>query len=241
MYQSSDQFYTGKQYLEKNPGWHEEGAAFKAELALDFIRRFSLPAGSVVEVGCGSGEILVELAKQLPGSNLTGYDIAPAAIEIAKKKAGSNLNFQLADFLDLEIPVSDLLLVMDVVEHVDDVYGFLRKLRGKARNFIFHIPLDMSCRTLLKPHTLLQQRTSVGHIHYFTEETALWMLKDVGYEVRYHRYTKPDVDIKMPDSLRQWLKKQLRKISFSLNRKLSVKLWGNYSLLIWATPVHKQS
>ena len=95
----------------------------------------------------------------------------------------------------LKAEKADLVLVLDVVEHIDDVYSFLRRLRDKGSNFIFHIPLDMSCRTLLKPHVLLQQRTTVGHIHYFTEETVLWMLRDVGYEVEHFIYTKPDVDI----------------------------------------------
>ena len=128
---------------------------------------------------------------------------------------------------------------MDVAEHVDDVYSFLRRLRNKGNYFIFHIPLDMSCRTLLKPHVLLQQRTSVGHIHYFTEETAVWMLRDVGFNLEYFIYTKPDVDLIKPRSFKQWLKKILRKFSYSVNEKLSVKLWGGYSMLILAKPVIK--
>lgn len=240
MYNSSDQFYTGSGYFENNPDWHRDGSKFKAGLVASFIRQFQLPTNLVAEVGCGAGEILVELSKQLPAQSvLKGYDISPKAIEIASEKATQQLSFYLNDYTEINTAKADLVLVLDVVEHVDDVYSFLRRLREKGNNFIFHIPLDMSCRTLLKPHTLLKQRTSVGHIHYFTEETALWMLEDVGYKVEHFIYTKPDVDIKKPASFRQWVKKMLRKVSYAISKKLSVKLWGNYSLLILAKPVIK--
>lgn len=238
MYTSSDQFYTEGSYHDSNPDWHQEESKFKASLVLDFIKKFHLPTGLVVEVGCGAGEILAELRKDLPaGSVLNGYDISPQAIQIAAKKAGPQLSYFLDDYTKLTDAKADLVLVMDVVEHIDDVYSFLRRLRDKGSNFIFHVPLDMSCRTLLKPHVLLQQRTSVGHIHYFTEETVLWMLRDVGFELGYVMYTKPDVDLIKPASFKQWLKKILRKLSYSINKKLSVKLWGGYSALILAKPV----
>jgi len=240
MYNSSDQFYTEGGYFQSNPDWHQEGSKLKADLVLEFIKKFQLPTGLVVEVGCGAGEILVELMKNLPANSiLRGYDISPQAIRIAEKKAGSQLSFHLEDYTQLKKEKADLVLVMDVAEHIDDVYSFLRRLRDKGNNFIFHIPLDMSCRTLLKPHVLLQQRTSVGHIHYFTEETVVWMLRDVGFGVEYFIYTKPDVDLIPPRSFKQWLKKMLRRLSYSINKKLSVKLWGGYSMLILAKPIIK--
>lgn len=240
MYNSSDQFYTNGGYYQSNPDWHQEGSKFKAELVLKIIKKFQLPTGLVVEAGCGAGEILAELSRDLPETSvLRGYDISPQAIQIATKKAGSQLSFFLDDYTQLEEDNADLVLVLDVVEHIDDVYSFLRRLRNKGDNFIFHIPLDMSCRTLLKPHVLLQQRTDVGHIHYFTEETMLWMLRDVGYDVKYLMYTKPDVDLVKARSFKQWIKKILRKFSYSINKKLSVKLWGGYSVLVLAKPVLK--
>jgi SAM-dependent methyltransferase len=240
MYNSSDHFYTEGGYYRSNPDWHQGGSRFKADLVLAFIKKFQLPTRLVVEVGCGAGEILVELIKSLPLTSVVrGYDISPQAIGIAAKKAGSQLSFYLEDYTTIEVEKANLVLVLDVVEHIDDVYSFLRRLREKGENFIFHIPLDMSCRTLLKPHVLLQQRNDVGHIHYFTEETMLWMLRDVGFDVEYLVYTKPDVDLVKPRSFKQWVKKNLRKFSYSVNKKLSVKLWGGYSALVLAKPVLK--
>ena len=87
MYHSSDQFYTEGEYLKNNPDWHQAGSKWKADLIFEFIKKFQLPTGLVVDVGCGAGEILVQLAKQLgPASVLKGYDISPQAIQIATKK-----------------------------------------------------------------------------------------------------------------------------------------------------------
>ena len=240
MYQSGDQLYSGGAYLEKNPGWHQEDSKWKADLLFDFIKKFNIPAGRVTEVGCGAGEILVQLAKYLgPASVLKGYDISPQAIQIAAKKETEQLRFFAGDYTKMYHDKSDLILVIDVIEHVDDIYTFLRALRPAGHNFIFHIPLDLSCRTILKPHVMLQQRTSVGHIHYFTEETALWLLKDTGYSTEHFIYTKPEIDLVKPRSLKQWIKKTLRRFSYVLNKKLSVKLWGGYSLLIYCKPMNE--
>jgi hypothetical protein len=59
-----------------------------------------------------------------------------------------------------------------------------------------------------------------------------WFLKDSGFTVVDWEYTKPITDIKKAGSFKQAIKKRLRNISFRLNKKISVKLWGNYSLMI---------
>ncbi len=242
MFNSSDELYTGSKYLALNPDWHEEASKYKTGLVLEMIKKIEPGPRLIVDVGCGAGAILSELGKHLDGqTQLAGYDISPDAIKMAMPKTTSNLQFHLDDYTRSEHSKADLILVIDVAEHVDDIYSFLRRLRDKGLNFIFHIPLDMSCRTLLKPHTLLQQRTGVGHIHYFTEEVVLWMLADTGYEVQHCIYTKPEVDLIKPQSLKQWAKKLLRRISYGVNKKLSVKLWGNYSMLIWAKPTIKKT
>ena len=86
----------------------------------------------------------------------------------------------------------------------------------------------------MKPHVLLQQRKSVGHIHYYTKEMVEWALQDTGYEITDWVYTKPVVDTLPADSIKRFLKKQLRNISFALNKDWSVKKWGGYSIMILA-------
>ena len=232
---SSNDIYVNGEYFSNNPDWDIADARWKTDVVVDLLKRNKLNPKKVIEVGCGAGENLVELLKR-DGSieKLTGYDISPQAIELAAKKTTDKISFYNEDITAKENVHTNLMLVIDVVEHVDDYYGFLRKLKSKSEWFVFHIPLDLSCRTLKKPHVLLQQRQSVGHIHYYTKEMVEWALQDTGYEIIDWVYTKPVVDVQPADSVKRLVKKILRNISFAINKDWSAKKWGGYSMMILA-------
>ncbi len=232
---SSNDLYTDGSYLKNNPTWDIEDSKWKAAVIYELLQKNNVTITEVTEVGCGAGGNLTELAKKDNRiTRLTGYDISPQAIELAKKNATDKISFFKGDITQKENIYTELLLLIDVVEHVDDFYGFLRKLKPMSGYFVFHIPLDLSCRTIMKPHVLLQQRLSVGHIHYYTKEMLEWALKDTGYEIIDWVYTKPVVDILPADSIKRGVKKILRNISFALNKNWSVKKWGGYSIMLLA-------
>jgi len=70
--------------------------------------------GSVLDVGCGTGENILFLAEQ--GFVATGIDGAPTAIEKARAKAKGRaleVRFELADALDLSVPGGQFDTVID--------------------------------------------------------------------------------------------------------------------------------
>ncbi len=232
---SSNDLYTSGEYFKNNPTWDIADAGWKTDVIVDLLKRNNISVSDVIEIGCGAGANLVELAKKDESiKTLRGYDISPQAIELAKKNASDRISFYNEDLTAKENITADLMLVIDVVEHVDDFYGFLRNIKTKSKYFVFHIPLDLSCRTVMKPHVLLQQRQSVGHIHYFTREMVEWALQDTGYEITDWVYTKPVVDIQPADSVKRFIKKVLRNISFAVSKEWSVNKWGGYSMMILA-------
>jgi SAM-dependent methyltransferase len=232
---AEDNIYTNGQYLKNNSTWDVEDSSWKSDVIVDLLKSNHVEPAEIIEVGCGAGAILENLSKKCPFvKSLKGFDISPQAIEIAKKRENGNLSFANEDIILRKDIHTDLLLVIDVVEHVEDFYGFLKKLKPFSEHFVFHIPLDLSCRTILKPHVMLQQRNAVGHIHFFSEEMVFWALKDMGYEVINFVYTKPVVDVNAASSFKRAVKKILRNFSFFINKKLSVKIWGGYSLMILA-------
>lgn len=228
--------YTNGEYLENNPTWNEEDSPWKADIINSMIERNKITIHDLVEVGCGAGWILASIAEKNTNiKTLKGYDISPQAISLAEKRKSERVQFYLGDFIsDFQRTKVDVILLIDVLEHVSDYYGFLQKLKDKARYFVFHIPLDLSCRSILKPHVMLQQRETVGHLHYFSEEMVWWFLRDSGFTVVDWEYTKPITDIRKSGSFKQYIKKKLRNISYKINKKRSVKLWGDYSLMILA-------
>lgn len=230
---SSNERYLNGQYYSHNPDLGAKDALWKANHITTLIKRNQLQPKSVTEVGCGSGTILDHLMRLNPSiQSCAGFDISPMAIAAAKQIPNPALRFEEASFPSADELAADLVLMQDVIEHVDDYYAFLRTLRTSGEKFIFHIPLDLSCRMILKPHILKQARESVGHIHYFSKEMVLWALEDTGYRITDWFYTKPLGDTSPSPTMFRWIKKQLRRFSYAIHQDLSVKLWGGYSMMI---------
>lgn len=235
MKNSSNDIYINGEYFKNNPHWDITDAKWKVEIVFKLLQKNNIHPQEVMEIGCGAGGNLHELSKKDPGiKKLMGYDISPQAIALANKNSSDRITYFNEDLAAADNILTNLLLVIDVIEHVDDFYGFLRQLKMKSEHFIFHIPLDLSCRTVMKPQVLLQQRKSVGHIHYFSAATAAWALSDTGYEIVDRVYTKPVVDTERPRSIKRLVKFILRNISFAINKEWSVKKWGGYSIMILA-------
>lgn len=181
--------YASGEYFENNPEWDQGDSPWKAKQVLDLLRDFPAPRHTVVEVGCGAGKILAELAERLPDASFDGFDIAPDAARFWSQYSSERIRFTGGDFLLGSQPPYDLLLLLDVIEHVADPLDFLNRLRPRAREFIFHIPLDLSAFSVARETPLLRVREQVGHIHYYTKNLALRLLDECGYEVVHWRYT----------------------------------------------------
>jgi SAM-dependent methyltransferase len=217
------------EYLKNNPSWHVEFSPSKAESVYQFIQRNSLSPRTVREVGCGAGEVLRQLQLRMDrGCRFWGYDIAPRAIEMAKSRENDRLRFAMADFGEIETPRCDLLLALEVVDHVEDYFGFLRMLRTRGDWKIFSFSLDISVQAVLRKGALLQTRELERHLHHFTKDTALRALQETGYEIVDYSYPQR---CSATTSL-QKLAEPIRALSFKFNPDLAARVLGGYSLLI---------
>ena len=127
----------------------------------------------------------------------------------------------------------DLLLILDVVEHVEDFHGFLKRLRQKARYKIFHIPLDLCVQKLLRISTMLADMERVGHIHAFTRETAVAALERAGYNIIECTYIGKRLEL----PIRGWRPRLLRlprRVFSSISPDLSSRVLGGWSLSVLA-------
>lgn len=226
------QIYDDGTYLANNPSWHEEDSLWKARKISEIIRKNSLEPRTICEIGCGAGEMLNQLSDQYADDRaFFGYEISPQAFELCRKKSKPNLTFKLANLLNDAEAYFDIVMAIDVFEHVEDYFGFLRTLKKRGEYKIFHIPLDLSVQTVLRSSPIISVRKSVGHIHYFTKETAMETLKDAGYSIIDHFYTAGSLEL--PN--RGWkanIAKIPRKLAFSLDEDLAVRLLGGYSLMV---------
>jgi SAM-dependent methyltransferase len=109
-----------------------------AEQRLDEVR-------SVLDLGCGPGEITCELARRRPDIAFTGFDHSPVAIERARQHAKTlelrNVLFEVAD-LERFTPAEpvDLIAMFDAFHHVLDPAGFVTRLRPLCQRFFLIEP-----------------------------------------------------------------------------------------------------
>ncbi len=228
----SEEMYNQGKYLEKNPTWHVEDSPWKAKQIIKILNKNNIQPKSICEVGCGAGEILNYLYFRMPENAVfAGYEISPQAFDLCKERAKERLNFYLKDLFQDKDAFFDVVLCIDLLEHLEDYFSFLRNLKGKGQYKIFHIPLDLSVQIVLRGSPILRARNSVGHIHYFTKEIAIEILKDTSYEILDHFYTAGSIDLPAK-SFKSLLAKFPRKILFKLNKDMTVRILGGYSLLI---------
>ena len=225
--------YEDGTYLQHNPTWHQEHSPWKAQQIAKILARNQLRPGSVCEIGCGAGGILGALSQELGEQvQFHGYEISPQAFAICSKKQTANVRFSLTDLLAADTAPFDVAMAIDVFEHVEDCFGFLRRFRSKGIHKIFHIPLDLSVQTVLRATPLASIRATYGHVHYYTKEMALAVLQESGYEIVDWFYTQGSLDLQA--SWKARLLKLPRKILFALNQDLTVRILGGFSLLVLA-------
>ena len=230
-------YYDGT-YLAENPDWDRKDAPWKADQIASILSDNKIEPYTVCEVGCGSGDVLVQLQKALPSAKMTGYDISPQAAQFWKQhnEAGEGIEFQLGNFHEINRIKYDVLLMLDVFEHIRDPFSFLENSRRHATHFVFHVPLDLSASAIFRGNPLINVRRKVGHLHYYTKDLALSTLLDTGYEVLDWRYT--GASLNMPNrSLKTRLVALPRRISYTVNKDFGVRLFGGETLLVLAKPL----
>jgi SAM-dependent methyltransferase len=224
--------YIQGKYLENNLTWHVEDSPWKAKQIIKVIEKNNLQVKSIAEIGCGAGEILNQLYLQMPSHvSFVGYDISPQAIELCQSRKKERLQFYLKDILQENNSYFDIVLAIDVFEHIEDYFGFLRALHKKGKYKIFHIPLEMSAQVILRGYPLMQSRQKLGHLHYFSKETALATLQDTGYQIVDYFYTTGGLDLPAR-SFKTFLAKLPRKILYTIDRDIAARLLGGFSLMV---------
>jgi SAM-dependent methyltransferase len=110
-----------------------------------------LRAGArVADVGCGTGQALIALARAFPAITATGYDVHQPAVERARRAAAEA---GLADRISFEVldaaaglPESfDVITTFDVVHDAVDPLGLLRSIRDALRPGGTYLCLEINC------------------------------------------------------------------------------------------------
>ncbi len=127
----------------------------RMELLDGLLRAEALEGGSVLDLGCGSGQVSL-LAASL-GARVQGIDIAPRMLEIARASAvraglADKVTFAEGDVATAPLPPADLVLLVGVIEYYRDFVPLVVRAAGAARRTL------MIAHTRRVPHRMLLRK-----------------------------------------------------------------------------------
>lgn len=172
-------------YDERMIQWRLLCARDKSRNILQMTPEGAKPIPSILEVGCGTGAVLRELAAAGVGNTLTGVEIGSTRSRDQQMTvAGSTVHIHGYD--GVKIPYDnasfDLVYATHVLEHVLDERGFLAELRRVSKRYVYvEVPCELHFRTSYKS---LQTTLEVGHINSYTPESFALTLETSGLAVR---------------------------------------------------------
>lgn len=221
--------YNDDTYFRNNPSWHQDDSFWKASVIEGILEKNEVSFQSLAELGCGFGLILSILSKTYKNADLFGFDVSERALEECRSYETGKLSFHnMANLSRFEN--FDVILLIDVIEHVRDFYSFLFEAGNKSEFQVFHIPLDMNVNAVAR-NKISEYRSTVGHVHYFSFETALSALMDSNFEIIDYEFTPHFKEVKQK-SLLALLIRPIRSAAFWISPKLCSRFIGGVSLLV---------
>jgi len=164
---------------------HNSYYGFARPEVVNTIINNKLPTGKVLEIGCAGGATGKNLKEQLPVQTYVGIDISPEAAEIAKNHLDrvivANIEeTDLASEYGLRPGEFDLLLALDVLEHLYDPWDILAELSFYVKpggHIVASIPNIQNItivQDLIKGNWQYQDAGILDstHLRFFTLETV---------------------------------------------------------------------
>jgi len=169
-------------------GWRSSsrtapGASYRTRrrLFLSCFRSVYRPGARVLDVGCGNGSLLADIARRHPDVGpLLGTDIAEAALEVAREAVPAAEMF-CCDPQTGPIPIDepcDIVLSCEVLEHVDDPESVVAQMRDALRPggaLVMSVPHSMKH---WGPHD-----EAVHHVRRLERDEVTELLTDAGLHV----------------------------------------------------------
>lgn len=180
----------------------------------------------VLDVGCATGLVAQRLKEN--HCEVTGIEIDPEQADVARDACQEILVGDI-EAMDLALAPSsfDVLLMADVLEHLKDPLGTLRRLsRFLSEDGFLLVVLPNIAHLYFRLKLLIgqfdyQERGTLdkSHLRFFTLKTAKKLVVDAGFEIE-------SIDVTMPNV----------PVSLAFNKKFSILYKSGYRVArLWKT------
>jgi len=217
--------------------------------AKDRVRRFfgrdtrrlpDLPPGHLVEIGCASGNYLVEVQNR--GWSTEGIEFSDVAAENARRRGLLVQTGSVESAAPPQRP-ADVVAAWMVLEHLHDPLHALGKIRGwlKPDGYFVGVVPDASAfdRKLFGTHWYALHLPA--HLYHFTPESLRLLLSQAGWQLEKLRWQPNGMNLL--NTLEYWLqdRKRLRSLAFVRWMKHSKRASTLRRWLGWILGLTRQS
>ena len=158
-----------------------EMGEFRKKQFSDWVAKYGLSGGRILEPGCGRGEYLKLLREAAP-VEVCGTEYGAAAAESARAEGleVERIFFEHGDERVAKAPC-DGFFTFNYLEHLPDPAAFLRGIRGNLAEGAYGI-VEVPDFGMMLGKSMFSEFT-IDHLAYYTTETLRKMLEINGFEV----------------------------------------------------------
>lgn len=175
--------------------WHKR----KINLARKILRGIKFK--NCLDLGCGSGYMVSEIAKSYPNVEYTGIDIYAKAIKHAKK-IYPNIKFKVASASNIPFKNKsfDLILFYETIEHVEDPQICLKEIKRVLKEQ-GHLILTMDSGSFLFRIVWFIWEKSYGkiwqgaHLHPFHHRELEELIKKSGFRIKNKTFSHLGMEV----------------------------------------------
>ena len=175
-----DAYYAPNPGAERWEGWRELSARGKADHIMALLGQVGAEPEALLEIGCGDGAVLAELARRRSWRRVTGIEVAQRAVAMAQGQPGVT---EVLHFDGTTLPFPDgtfpLVVASHVLEHVEAPGQLLSEMcRVSAEFVIVEVPLERNLAAR-RPHARALSRAA-GHVQRFDRRDVRQLLANAG-------------------------------------------------------------
>ena len=163
--------------------WRQLSGVGKVDRILRLLGGLPDHGVALLDVGCGDGALLVDLARRRPRWTFAGAEIAPAATALAADRLPA-LDVRTYDGTRLPWPEAsfDVGVLSHVLEHVADPAALLREVARVCRLVVAEVPLERNLSA--RRRSRRTEAARIGHVRRLARRDVRRIVGEAGLELR---------------------------------------------------------